>query len=312
MDPRNTAGSQSAAANEVDEFMEAMGAPPAAAPETPPAAPVEATPPDQSSATPDDGYVPVSAVDTSAYQATVDQSIPEQPVEAQAEVAPPADNSAEELARYRREAEAAQQAAAAYRQQVEAYNAAMQAEMVRAQQRQVEQQRAERVNQAMAIHQQLIDSGQPEKAADYIRSFYDGLLIQERQASQAQLAQLKVQTEQERHRLVAPQYAAELVRANGLPQEYVSILSQFDGYTQDRMVAGLKAQYETQRRQQTEREQQLEQRLRDLEAAQRAGAGWSNPSGNGGAAAPATGQRPSDPREAEVWDYLNSPLIAKR
>ena len=311
MDPRNTAGSQSAAANEVDEFMEAMGAPPTA-PETPPAAPVEATPPDQSSATPDDGYVPVSAVDASAYQATVDQSIPEQPVAAQAEVTPPADNSAEELARYRREAEAAQQAAAAYRQQVDAYNAAMQAEMVRAQQRQVEQQRAERVNQAMAIHQQLVDSGQPEKAADYIRSFYDGLLIQERQASQAQLAQLKVQTEQERHRLVAPQYAAELVRTNGLPQEYVGILSQFDGYTQDRMVAGLKAQYETQRRQQTEREQQLEQRLRDLEAAQRAGAGWSNPSGNGGAAAPATGQPPSDPREREVWEYLNSPLIAKR
>jgi hypothetical protein len=306
---RNPAGATNAAASEVNDFMEAMGAGSAPAPSTPeitqapPVAPAESQPPvvdTQVSSAPEAQPLP-----------PMEQGIPERPVAAESEVTPPADNSQAELDRFRREAEIARQQADTYRQQVEQYNAAMQAEMARAQQRQIDQQRAERVNQAMQIHNQLVDSGQPEKAADYIRSFYDQILVSERQASQATIANLRVQQQQEAHRLLAPQYAADLVRQHGLPQEYVGVLSQFDGYTQDRMVTGLKAQYEAQRQQLARRETELEQRVRELEASQRAASGAFNPGGTNGSSSPSTGTRPSDPRAAEVFDYLQSPVIPR-
>ena len=309
---RNSAGAPASAASEVDEFMEAMGAGGAPEPVAPEPAQAPSTAPD----------VSLPPVDTAQEDPGVDpynlpfgvapESVPDRPVQEQQQVTMPADSSNEELERYRREAATAQQAADAYRQQVDAYNAAMQAEMVRAQQRQSEQQRAERINQAMAIHNQLVESGEPERAADYIRSFYDGILMQERQAAQAMIANERVQTTQQREQLLAPQYAQHLVQTHGLPAEYQGILSQFDGRTQDSILPKLKAQYEAQKSQLTQQQTALEQRVRELEAAQRGNSGAFNPGGTNGAAAPAQRQRPTDPREAEVFDYLNSPVLSRQ
>jgi hypothetical protein len=33
--------------------------------------------------------------------------------------------------------------------------------------------------------------------------------------------------------------------------------------------------------------------------------------GTGGAGSPGTGQRPSNPRDAELWDYLNAPPLTR-
>jgi hypothetical protein len=310
---RTSAGAPASAASEVDEFMEAMGA--GSATQAPATEPAQAP-----STAPDASLPPVDAA-TETYEeldlsnlpmGVAPSSVPEQPVQQEAPVTPPANNSNEELERYRREAETARQAAEAYKQQVDAYNAAMQAEMVRAQQRQTEQQRAERVNQAMQVHQQLIDAGDPERAASYIRSFYDGLLTQTQQAAQAQVANLQVQAQQQQEQLIAPQYAQYLVQTHQLPAEYQGILSQFDGRTQDRILPQLKAQYETQKQQLTQQQTALEQRVRELEAAQRAGSGAYNPGGTNGAAAPMNRPRPSDPREAEVYDYLTAPVLQRQ
>lgn len=313
---RNAAGAPVSAASEVDEFMEAMGLGQPAQPEPgQPAstAPGASLPPVESAdqpATEDAGTV--YADPTNLPFGVAPTSVPEPPVQQQTEPATEQPASDPDAERYRQQAAAAEAARDAYKQQVEAYNAAMQAEMVRAQQRQVEQQRAERVNQAQAVYRQLIDAGDPERAADYLRSFYDGLLLQDRQAVQAQMANMQVQSQQREEQLIAPRYAQYLVQQNGLPAEYEGILSQFDGRTQDAILPKLKAQYEAQKQQLTQQQTALDQRVRELEAQMRAGTGAFNPGGTNGAAAPTQRPRPSDPREAEVYDYLTAPVLPRQ
>lgn len=178
---------------------------------------------------------------------------------------------------------------------------------------QVEQQRQERINQAEAISRTMINSGDVDGGSAYLRRFYDDLRIQDTQAAQAQIAQQRVQAEQERHQLLAPRYAEYLVQSNNLPAEYQEILAQYDGHTQDAMLPALKAQHARTATQQTARERELEQRLLDVEAQLKARNPAFSPGGSGGSAAyqQPQGDRPSNKQEAELWDYQNAPVMTR-
>lgn len=172
--------------------------------------------------------------------------------------------------------------------------------------RQIEQMRQERVQQAQAVAENMIRSGDTEGGLAYIRRFNDEARVADWQAAQSQIAQTKQMSEQQVHRALAPQYAKHLVATHGLPEAYVRVLSQYDGNTQDRMVQDLVATHQQTVQQQTARESELEQRLRDLEASLKAQNPAFNPGGTGGATGQVNPQRPTNPREAEIWDYQNA------
>ena len=209
-----------------------------------------------------------------------------------------------ELERIRYERDMAAEEVSRYRQ----------AQLMAAQQeqmRQIEQARAERVSQAHAVAENMIRSGDTEGGLSYLRRFEDETRMADWQAAQAQIANTRVQSEQQVHRALAPQYARHLVATNNLPESYVTLLQQYDGNQQDAMVPHLVAQHQASSQQQTAREAQLEQRLREIEAQQKS----MNPAffggGTGGAGSPSQGQRPSNPRDAELWDYLNAPPLTR-
>jgi len=177
---------------------------------------------------------------------------------------------------------------------------------------QVEQQRQERINQAEAISKTMINSGDVEGGSSYLRRFYDDLRIQDYQAANAAISAQRVQSEQVQHQLLAPRYAEHLVKSNNLPDEYKEILSQYDGHTQDAMLPALRAQHAKASMQTTSRERELEQRLRDLEAQMKSSNPAWSPGGSGASAAPQSqGPRPSNRQEAEVWDYLQAPVLPR-
>lgn len=176
---------------------------------------------------------------------------------------------------------------------------------------QVEQQRQERINQAEVIAQNMADSGDSKGSTAYLRRFYDDLRLTDANVAQAAIANQRVQAEQMQHRLLAKPYAEHLVQQHQLPKEYVELLAQHDGRTQDSLVQTFVARERQQTTQTTARERELEQRLRDLEANAKAGNPAFNPGGSGAGAAPPQSQRPSNPREAEIWDYQNAPVMTR-
>jgi cytochrome c553 len=105
---------------------------------------------------------------------------------------------------------------------------------------------------------------------------------------------------------VAPQYAQHLVQVNGLPDDYVPILAQYDGRTQDRLVKDFALQHRRNVEAKSTMDAQTEQRLRDLEAQIKQQSGGFTPSSTGSGSPPAQSDRPTDPRAREVWDYLHA------
>lgn len=207
---------------------------------------------------------------------------------------------AAEMARIRAERDQAAQ-------ELQQWQQAMIAETRKQQMQQVEFRRQERIDQAKEIAKSM----DAEDAVVYMQRFYDDLRLSEAQQAHAAMAAQQVQAEQQRHMLLRKPYAEHLVATNQLPPSYVELLSQYDGHQQDAMVKGFVAQHRQVQQQQTARERELEQRLRDLEASVRAQNPAFNPGGSQASAGTPAQQRPSSPREAEVFDYLNAPVLPR-
>lgn len=243
-----------------------------------------------------------------AYDApVVQQAEPEQQIPAEAESnevptsTPEVDPALQaELNRIRAERDQAAQELAQWQN-------AMIAETRKQQMQQVEFRRQERIDQAKEIAKSM----DAEDAVTYMQRFYDDLRLSEAQEARAAMAQYQVQAEQQRHALLRKPYAEHLVQTNQLPPEYVEILSQYDGHQQDALVKGFVTQHRQAQQQQTARERELESRLRDLEASVKAQNPAFNPGGSQSSAAPVQGQRPTSRREAEIFDYLNAPVLPR-
>ena len=157
------------------------------------------------------------------------------------------------------------------------------------------------VEDAHKRNRELLDAGDVDKADAELRAFYTQVEQADnnmRNYVAAQRQQFASKRDQEN---LKPQYAQHLGQTHKLSAEDVALLAKFDGYTQDVLVREIIAR--------NNREAQNEARLRELEASTRAQSGAFAPGGTTGAAAPAESQRPSDPMQAEVWDYMQSPIV---
>ena len=281
----NVEGTFNASRSEVDDFMDAMGSQPEAPIAQPPAQP--ATEP---------------VADVAPQQpSNIDQS--GQTIEPQT---PPVSNA--ELDDIRRQLTSEREAREAIQQEIARRDAYARQQAAVAQQQLAAKQRQDRIDQANEEYTRLIDQGEPERARIQLQTFWGNLDASERQQQQAREAQANIIRQQEADRILAPQYAKHLGEANGLSDADIALLATVDGRSQDRMLPGLIA-----RKQQQERERaELESKMRDAEAERLASMSAFNPGGSYGGASSSQIQqeRPTDPSEAEVWDFMNSPMVS--
>jgi hypothetical protein len=158
------------------------------------------------------------------------------------------------------------------------------------------------VEDAHKRNRELIDAGEPEKADQELRSFYARLEAADNSMRQYVQTERTNFTQQREHVTLAPKYAQHLGQVHGLSPEDVALLSKFDGFVQDKMINDIVARNNATK--------STEARLRDLEASARAQSGVFAPSGTTGSAAPPQSQRPTDPTQAELYDYMQSPVIS--
>jgi hypothetical protein len=206
---------------------------------------------------------------------------------------------------WRKLAEDAQKRNAEFQAQFDQIAQLNQTQIQRQQAAAAEQQRQEQIANAYQIAQQL-EAQEPGKGMQYIRQFEDWNRLQQQQQMQYMTAAQQQQFRQQFEVAVAPQYAQHLVQVNGLPDDYVPILAQYDGRTQDRLVKDFALQHRRNVEAKSTMDAQTEQRLRDLEAQIKQQSGGFTPSSTGSGSPPAQSDRPTDPRAREVWDYLHA------
>lgn len=157
------------------------------------------------------------------------------------------------------------------------------------------------IEKAHQRNRELIDSGEPEKADQELRAFYARVEAADNNMRNYVQSQRQEFVQQREHIQLAPMYAQHLGKVHKLAPEDVALLSKFEGSVQDRMIPDIVARNKAAK--------SNEARLRDLEAASRAQSGAFAPAGSSGGAVPAPNPRPSDPTEAELWDYMQSPVM---
>jgi hypothetical protein len=142
-----------------------------------------------------------------------------------------------------------QQELAAHRAFAEQFQAAL----AQAQAQQAEAERAQQAQSRLDAATALAQNLAPEDGYAHLKRVYDAELARERQekaqiAAQQQQAAL-AQQEQMRQaieRMTAPVYAKHLQQTHGLPPEYEQRLAAYgDGHVMDRVLPGLKAEWQT-------------------------------------------------------------------
>jgi len=157
------------------------------------------------------------------------------------------------------------------------------------------------IDTAHRRNRELIDAGEPEKADQELRAFYENMAQADNSMRQYVQNQRQEFVQKRQHVDLAPRYAQHLGEKHKLSAEDIELLSQFEGPMQDRLIPGIVAR--------SKAAKQTAARIRDLEAASRSQSGAFTPGGTTGSAAPTQSQRPTDPMQAEVWDFMQSPIV---